>query len=196
MRVCVCLRVYVLYVRVYVLYLSQADADVIGTALQCIKFSSFKPSYHGHDEAQIAFHVKPAQDGSSPLPAQLSILRAVRFTDECTARKDISISGFTLSSESMHTLQGLPHWHGCIDLSSCTFEHALPAGLGARLAEHIPLSFRVWVIGRVPREVLQSICDGINHRRHGLGLAPVAVYAATFYFYGFAAGEHVELMGM
>ncbi len=179
--VCVCVCVF------------QADADLLSATLRRVKFAPPKLPDATHDNTPMEFRIEQFGTQAPSLPAQLSVLRAVSFTDEYNScSKSVRLSARTLLAQDVHVLQGLPHWDGCLDLSACVFDGVL----AAEYVSYIAVSYRVWKLGCVSREVLQSVCTAITQRRQGLGLPPVTVRTSSDQVGSVEAGEHVNLVGL
>ncbi len=163
---------------------AQEDSELLTSVLRCVKLigcTTFLPSWASG----------PSDISVEAACAQLSVLKAVTRA-EGDPKATLTIPQCLLASDAMHGLRGLPEWCGCVYMSQCTFEEDRAAEY-TQLAEHIPVSVTRWVLGAVPSAVVQSICDGINQRRQGLGLGPVTVQADSSEFFGVEEGEHVKL---
>lgn len=177
---------------------SQADAELVTALLQHVRFKecdgvdmvSYKYSTEAYQHAPGSI---AAQEASlQAAVTQMDVLRALQCVPGTEPEAMFRVSQDLLASAAMHHLASLPDWVTKVALSQCTFEESRAAEY-AQLAQHIPLRITRWELGRVPSAVLQSICDGINHCREGMGLRPVTVQARGSEFHEVVAGEHVEL---
>lgn len=98
-----------------------------------------------------------------------------------------------MTQDSIEALRGLPHWLGTLDLSMCGPWPLEPTQYKA-LAQAIPTSYTTWQLGNgVSQAVIESMCEGANERRVGLGLEPLCIAWPGCPEQRVALGRHVEL---
>ncbi len=132
---------------------------------------------------------------------QLSILNHIQFSPGHTPFK-VALESWPLTESNMALLASLPEWECRLDISECTWplEHAAYE----QLAVFVPVSYKSWSIGSddidksadssgdstdsesecdndnqpglLHPALMHAVCRGIDTRREGLGLPPLAVF--------------------
>ncbi len=129
------------------------------------------------------------QDDSAMQRAQLQVLRAMQLDEDTDvpesdsdlesivqAKITVVLDGWQLTHTAMDTLasEGLPEWASQIDFSLASF--TLQPSEYTRLAQCVPVSYITWhTSARYGSKLLESITQGINARRGGLGLTRIVV---------------------
>lgn len=132
---------------------------------------------------------------TSVLSSQLSLLTAVKFKyTPLRGFAEVSLACWMLTHEILAVLSALPAWATKIDLSRCDWP--LDDQAYAQLAQRIPTSCAVWVLGSVPSARLQRICHGANAHRAGLGLPRLELVVSEYKGHAEQkVGEHVLIRG-
>lgn len=105
----------------------------------------------------------------------------------------LALSLWFLDHDTLAALPGLPPWATQVDLTEC--EWVLQDHEYSQLAQRIPDSCAVLVLGSVPPARLQSICAGANAHRVGLGLDPLELIVSEYRGREEEIGEHVIVRG-
>ncbi len=149
----------------------QEDVPRLSEWLSHVRIDEHPPVYkYFPDEPHPRFEINVTDD-MGLFRARLSLLRAVRLVSETDAGVTLHVPQMT--EEVMIALSGLPAWGRILTL--WVQEWPLPAAAYRQLAQHVPVSFREWRREQLPDSVLDSMCEGINERRGGLGLKPMVV---------------------
>ncbi len=129
------------------------------------------------------------------LPTQVSIPQHMRLgdIDSCVDRVSVRLEDWPLTHEAMQALQNLPNWNQWLDFSHA--EWPLSSVEYRSLAQHVPVSYKVWWLGlRESSSKVSEICAGLNERRAGLGLRRVVLVVGSHNaFKMMRRGEHVVL---
>ncbi len=109
--------------------------------------------------------------------AQLSVLRAMRFASaDAEHRVCLTLSGWHMGESTMTVLQqGLPSWACSVHFCDCSW--SLEAAQYESMGECVPSSCTVWKLGNAQPAVVQSVCEGVERSRAGLGLPRLTVRA-------------------
>ncbi len=99
-----------------------------------------------------------------------------------------------LTEANMALLQGLPAWSGTLDISDPYIRWPLDSAEYDQLATHVPTSYTEWrVFCSMRCSLMDDICEGVNARREGLGLPPLALTLSEHVGRDVKRGEHVVI---
>ncbi len=179
-------------------FASQVGAERLQSTLQCVSYAHVVtlecPSNPTAAHTFTATHAGAATPTPTAIPAPttaataapaatstqtytelLSVLGSLRTAATQTPGITIQLDKWPLTSEVIVTLQGLPHWDGSLDISTCVWPTQKEDRAGATqqaLAQYVPTSYTLWQLGEsVTAAELASLCSALNERRGGLGLS-------------------------
>ncbi len=146
--------------------------------------------------AKLVFSVPTGQYELKTARAQLSTLKAVRFTKPEDTMKGLAV-GFSarLTPKMMQLLRDLPDGPRVLDLQGCSWPQG--ATEYRALTQHIPASYTEWRLDvGTGTSLLQSICDGVNEHRGRVGMGPVRLALYGYKGAEMKVGEHVIVTGL
>ncbi len=103
----------------------------------------------------------PGTPHRGPLRAQVTVLSALHFTNDETAKNvRVVLDGWPVNRAVIRCLAGLPQWLGVLDLSRCTWP--LPHAEYRSLAYRVPVGFASWELSAGVDLMVQIVSCWVN----------------------------------